>query len=208
MFRMLLIVVAVLLAAAAGALVYAQLSDSQTASGTVSVTTTSPQLYLCEPPPGFASMCGDDDSGPDEVVFEGPENLARGQRATYYLLLKNVGTDRITVTSASLSISETSDPGSDCLDSALVPATNDAGLAGPTAGDPAGIFRYVDTQGDDVRTGQAPAFPGYGNSSQADSIVIDPNYADIVQLTVGLSSNGTVNCDGNEWNVAWNFEVG
>ena len=62
-WRISLIAAGVIAVGTLGALIYAQLSDTQTASGAVNVTSTSPDLYICEPDGTAGPDCGADDSG-------------------------------------------------------------------------------------------------------------------------------------------------
>ncbi len=87
--------VAVLVVALAGAvsagIVLAQLGDTQTASGTINATTTSADLYICEPDSTPGPACGSDDSGADETVFETLEDIRPGDRVEWAVRLQNVG---------------------------------------------------------------------------------------------------------------------
>src|SRR3990172_6311797 len=122
MGRRLIIAAASLLAAVAlGAAVWAQLSGTQTASGTVTVSSTSASLYICEPNSTPGPDCGSDDNVADEAVFETLENIRPGQTAQWDIRLKNVGTESFLVTGLTLNIAEASDPGGDCPDNALQP---------------------------------------------------------------------------------------
>lgn len=108
------VVVAVL--ATAGLMVSVVLgawTGTQTASGTLNATTASPDLYLCEPEDTGVG-CGPDDSGPDEIIFEGLEDLLPSSFTSSNLRLRNIGTNPLDVLSAVPVVTEVADPGSDC----------------------------------------------------------------------------------------------
>lgn len=108
------VVVAVL--AAAGLTVSVVLgvwTGAQTASGTVNATTDSPDLHLCEPEETGIG-CGPDDSGADEIFFEGLEDLLPSSFTSSNLRLRNNGTTPLDVLSAEAVVTETADPGNDC----------------------------------------------------------------------------------------------
>lgn len=200
--------IAVVAAAAIGAVVFAQLSDTQTASGEVNVTTTSPDLYICEPDPYQVHTCGPDDSGADETVFESLENVARGERVGYPIRLRNTGTNALTVTAAVLGVAETADPGADCPNGALVAGRNNSNQISPNTNS-AGAFRQADPGNDDPPPGSGiPAFAPYFTGAPDLAIFIEPNQAEDVLLYLQLSGDSTENCDGNVWNVSWQFDVG
>jgi len=212
MIRLLLIAVAVFVAAGAGALVYAQLSDSQTASGTVNVTTTSDDLYICEPGAAPGPACGPDDSADDETIFETVEDLRPGDTSQWDIRLKNIGPVMWRITGVALSIVETADPGADCPSNALQAARhptnsepspsgvfilgkagndlNDNDLSGP--GDPIGFLRWFNPGGA-TRYAQVKVAPG--------------DYEDMRFRLQLLSVPGVENCDGNQWTASWNFTV-
>ena len=108
------VIVAVL--AAAGLTVSVVLgvwTATQTASGTVNATTASPDLYLCEPEETGVG-CGPDDSGADEIFFEGLEDLLPSSFTSSNLRLRNIGATPLDVLSAEAVVTEIADPGEDC----------------------------------------------------------------------------------------------
>ncbi len=88
-------------------------TGTQTASGTVNATTASPDLYLCEPE-SEGIGCGPDDSGADEIIFEGLEDLLPSSFTSASLRLRNIGANPLDVLSAEPVVAETADPGADC----------------------------------------------------------------------------------------------
>jgi len=88
-------------------------TGTRTASGTVNATTDSPDLHLCEPEETGIG-CGPDDSGPDEIIFEGLEDLLPSSMASSSLRLRNKGTNPMDVLSAVPEVTEAADPGKDC----------------------------------------------------------------------------------------------
>jgi hypothetical protein len=88
-------------------------TGTQTASGTVNATTASPDLYLCEPD-SEGIGCGPDDSGADEIIFEGLEDLLPSSFTSASLRLRNIGANPLDVLSAEPVVAETADPGADC----------------------------------------------------------------------------------------------
>ncbi len=88
-------------------------TGTQTASGTVNTTSVSPDLYLCEPE-SEGIGCGTDDSGPDEIIFEGLEDLLPASFASSNVRLRNIGVSPLDVLSAEVVVTEAADPGADC----------------------------------------------------------------------------------------------
>ena len=95
------------------AVVFAQFTGTQTSSGTVNSTSASPDLYLCEPE-ATGVGCGPDDSGADEIIFEGLEDLLPSSAAVSTLRLRNDGTNSQDVLSAVPVVTEVDDPSNDC----------------------------------------------------------------------------------------------
>ena len=99
----------------AGGIVMALWTGSQTASGSVNAASSSVDLYICEPNADPAnSGCGPDDSGADETIFEGTEDLLPGNWVWAPVRLRNVGSTPLDILSTALSMTEVSDPGGDC----------------------------------------------------------------------------------------------
>lgn len=193
------------------AVVLAQLGDTQTASGTVNVSTTSADLYICEPDSTTGPECGSDDSGADEAVFETLEDIRPAQTREWDVRLKNVGTEDWLVSAVTVTIVETIDPGADCADDALqaVEYTNYP-LEGSTPGvvvlgkngDP-----FNDNPDPDLPEVEGfPFFATYWLMSTTTIKVAPGDYED-VRLQLQLAGAGTENCDGNQWNVSWQFTV-
>ncbi len=208
--------------ALAAAVVYAQLGDSQTATGTLNVTTTSANLYICEPNNMAGPDCGSDDSLADEAVFETLEDMAPGDLAQWDLCLKNVGTRDWWVTGVTLNIVETVDPGpaptGDCPDKALRGERFDDKFGGFTVlgklvttatGDP--IYNEFN---DNVSEGGAPpGVPAFIRDSLFPSdkpkmhIRVASGDHEDVRLRLQLDGGGTENCDANQWEASWQFTV-
>jgi len=130
------VVVAIAVGVLAG-VVYAQLGDTQTASGSVNVATSaSADLYICEPGDIPGPECGEDDSGEDEAIFESVENMLPGDQVQWDIRLKNTGTEDWIISDARVTVVETVDPGNDCRNNALGTGrtTNGSSNAGTTDG--------------------------------------------------------------------------
>ena len=194
---------ALLIAAVAGAVtagvVLAQLGDTQTASGSINATTTSADLYICEPDSTPGPACGSDDSGADETVFEALENLLPGDVVEYDVRLQNIGTTVWALSEILVGISEVADSGDDCPNSVLTIGQGRAGIGVlGKAGDP---------QNDNP--GGLVGFLGYnevGGGAQRVIKVVAGDYEDI-RLQLQMSGNNAEGCDGNEWDVSWDFTV-
>ena len=206
--------------------VFAQLGDSQTATGTLNVTTTSADLYLCDPNNVAGPACGSDDSLADETVFETLEDMLPGDLAQWDLRLKNVGTRDWWVTGVSLNILETTDPGpgatGDCPDGALHAERDLHGgltVLGKLiaiaigTGDETGTPLVYDETNDNVFTSAPPGLPAFIQDSrfllQLPNMhvrVASGDHED-VRLRLQLDTAGTENCDANQWEVSWQFTV-
>jgi len=90
-------------------------SGTQTTSGSVNATSSSVDLYICEPNADPANTgCGPDDSDADETIFEGTENLLPGSIVWAPVRLRNVGSSALDITGFDASVEKVSDPGNDC----------------------------------------------------------------------------------------------
>lgn len=205
--RLVLTTASLLVALALAALVYAQLSDTQTASGTVNVSTTSADLYFCEPDSTPGPACGSDDSGADETVFETLEDIRPGEIVGWDIRLQNVGSEDWRVTNVTLNISEAVDPGADCPDDSL------------RSGDPlrattAGVY-ILGKDGNPFNDNpfQLPGLSQFGwieggsPRTGTQNIKVAAGDFEDVRLLLHLIGSGTENCDGNEWSVSWEFSV-
>ncbi len=200
-WRLLALALGGVAALAIAALVYAQLGDTQEAGGSVNATSTSADLYICQPDATPGPACGSDDNGADELVFETLEDIRPGEVVEWGLRLKNVGSDDWTVTGVTLTVTETADPNNDCPDDALRAGSD------PTMGTPSpeGVFA-VSTNNNIAGTG-APEFALLESTDPARNIrVLAGGYED-VRLMLVLYPVGTDSCDGNEWDVSWEFTV-
>jgi hypothetical protein len=196
------------LGVAAGAgVAFAALSNTENASGTVNVTSTSADLYICETGQVAGPACGSDDSDGAENIFESIEDLRPGETVTYDIRLKNVGTEPFLVSDASLSISEGADPGNDC------PASPSP-LYGSGPND-----NYYNTWGvsilgkagdaDNDNTGEYPnGIPEFQletrSYTQLPIHIAAGDYED-VRLRLTMAVEGVGACDSNTWNVSWSF---
>ncbi|OGO47045.1 MAG: hypothetical protein A2W34_07515 [Chloroflexi bacterium RBG_16_64_32] len=88
-------------------------TGTHTASGTVNTISDSPDLYLCEPESEGVG-CGPDDSGADEIIFEGLENLLPVSYTSSNVRLRNIGATALDVLSVEPVLTEVADPGADC----------------------------------------------------------------------------------------------
>ncbi len=191
-----------------GGVVFAQLGDTQTASGTVNVTTSaSADLYICEPDSTPGPDCGSDDSGGDESVFETFEDMLPGDVVKWDIRFKNVGTEHLLVTKGGQwepeTVVETLDPGNDCPDGAL---------RGPFPTSVTVLGKNGDEVNDNIRDSlsgvtvflRESLFPS--QSSRVHIKIAPGDYEDL-RLRLELGAAGTEHCDGNEWNVSWDFTV-
>ena len=230
-FGPMLLLVAV--AGAAAVVVYAQLTDTQTASGTITVSSTAADLYICEPNATPGPDCGSDDSDADEAVFETIEDLRPGQAIEWDIRIKNLGSADFLVTGVTLAITETADPGGDCPDGALQDARHPTSpFESPYSfwgGQGAGVF-VLGKNGDDLNDNASnvagvPQFVRWFNPQGYPQFVnirvASGDYEDLrlrLELPIVVPAPtpaptpsptpaGTGGCDGNEWSVSWVFEV-
>ena len=221
-WRLILIASILLVAGTIAGIVFAQLGDTHMATGSINVTTISSDLYICEPDSTPGPDCGSDDSGGDEAVFEALENMRPGDLAQWDLRLKNVGTADWWLTGVTLNIVETVDP----IPPGLTAASGDCpdrALAGERFGDRYGGISILGTStgdgydeiNDNVSEDRAPpGVPLFIRNSQFNLgewdtyhiKVASGDYED-VRLRLQLAAGGTKNCDGNQWDVSWQFTV-
>ena len=218
MRRKLVFIAVILLAAGTlASVVFAQLGDSRTATGSLNVSTTSADLYLCEPNNVVGPTCGSDDSLADEAVFETLEDLLPGDRAQWDLRLKNVGTRDWWVTGVTLNILETDDPISaatgDCPSGALrgeffggLTVLGKGLQVIPGTGDTGDTILYDEVN--DNFQGPPPGVPRFRGKiyGELPIRVASGDYED-VRLRLQLDYVGTEYCDANQWEAAWQFTV-
>jgi hypothetical protein len=210
-WRLLAVAASVVAIAALSAVAFAQLGDTQTASGTINVSTTSADLYICEPDSTLGPDCGSDDSGADETVFETLEDMLPADRAQWDIRLKNVGTEDWIVTAGGqfdpVTVVETLDPGDDCPDGVL-------GEPFPTSVTVLG--KDGDELNDNILVDSPQHVPGaaifvreslFPSQSNRVQIKVAPGDYEDLRLRLELDTAGTENCGGNEWNVSWEFVV-
>lgn len=204
-WRPVLIILTVVLAGLTTAVAVASLTTSQSTTGSINATSESVDLYLCETPQTTGPECGDDDSGADETIFEGLENLRPASVTSQRLRLKNVGTSDLTIVSAGLLVTEVADPGIPCDPGVLYP------LEPPplTTAVVPGVTILTDNLGDDVSgMPNTQSFARTSNSGFAYNLKIGAGSYEDVLLSFALSGQGSQDCDGNEWNVSWTFTAG
>ncbi len=185
-------------------IVLAQWTDTQNTTGAVNVTTESAELYICET--GGAD-CAVDDSGADEIIFEGVEDLYPGSTATYDFRLRNIGTLSWDVTSVTHGFTETSDPGTDCNDEPTVYFTvidcNGNHFYGcTTSANPPPLPRFrKDDLGGCGCTIVPTAEYWQGN------VHVEPGENEDMRAYVTLPSNAAVECQDNVWDLSVDWEV-
>jgi len=167
----------------------AQLTDTQTASGTINATSTSPDLYICEPGSTPGPDCGSDDSGADEMVFESQENIWPGETKQWDIRLKNVGTAPWLITNETKAVVNLS--GSDCGGTLAQYPTTILGKAGDEAND---------------NVGGGATFRGE-TSFQNFTVKVAPGDYEDLRLRVWFPPSVPGQCAGNQWSVTWTFEV-
>ena len=201
-------IVVVLAAVAAGAILYVAMAaffSTQSTTGQISVTSSSPSLYICETTNG--ETCSDDDSGADEIIFEGLEDLAPGNPVFQDILLKNVGSSPWVVMSGTqFSFTEVQDPGADCdhgAPSYRLYVITDPGGDNPTSAE-AGLGS---------NQGLTGFMQGY-NPSEATplrQVRVGPGMYDAVRIKVFFWPGGMAGvaaCEGNVWDMTIVWQVG
>jgi hypothetical protein len=162
-------------------------TDTQSSSGTVTISSNTPDmLYICEPTGPGSEPCPGDDSGPDEMIFELDESLLPGgPEAEWRIRLRNISDLQWDVSDWAVVFTETADPGNDCdttprLAVTTVTADDDHAVSFPptfSADDASGIYR----------------------------IHVEPNGEDDMRLVVWIPGSFPGECRGNAWdlNIAW-----
>ena len=185
-------------------------TGTQTASGTVNATTASPDLYLCEPE-SEGIGCGPDDSGPDEIIFEGLENLLPASFTSSNLRLRNIGANPLDVLSAEAVVTEAADPGADCDETPDVvirvlgkvpyftgywePVNDNHGVAFANATGVQPFARALDDP-------RYASYPGYGVAVH----IAAGDYEDFV-VDVMLLATIPDACEENVWNITITWQV-
>jgi hypothetical protein len=204
------VAVAVAVLAAAGLTVSVVLgawTGTQTASGTVNATTASPDLYLCEPEETGVG-CGPDDSGPDEIIFEGLEDLLPSSFAMSSLRLRNTGSEPMDVLTAVAEVTEAADPGNDCD---LTPEV----VIGVWGKVPHGWAEQFNDNHDPwsplaeglqifPRGLEDPTYHGWGFEL---AVHIEPEDYEDFLVHVMLPATAPDACEDNVWDIAINWEV-
>jgi len=200
-WRSILLLGALLGAGAGAATVVAQLTDTQNRSGQVNVSSTaSVDLYICEPGTTVGPDCGADDSGADELWFEGLEDAGPGDIVQQDLRLRNVGPDGWTVLDyPTVTTTEESDPNADCSATPNFELVRILGKAGNEVND-------NPQWGDPHYLSGAPTFLFESGGSSRQIYVASSDYEDI-RVRVSLPGNLT-GCEGNVWHISADWVVG
>ncbi len=196
-WRIMLFTGVVIAAAAISVVVYAQLTDTRSASGSLSAATSaSVDLYICEPDSTVGPACGSDDSGADETIFETLEDLTPGDLVSWDIRLQNVGADEWTILLADGQIAETVDPGSDCD---TLPRFEGLTVLGKDG----------DGLNDNRLSGEfIPGAPNFTNVGTG-NIQIRVAAGDYEDLRINvLFPAPATGCDGNEWSIDLDLTVG
>ncbi len=178
-------------------------TDTQTSSGSINATTESAELYICEP---GGVDCEVDDSGADEAIFEGVEDLYPGATASYSLRLRNVGTLPWDATGIAPAFVETSDPGDDCDIQPTVRlkmvSKNDNHITNPVGG--CGSNPDYDPGLPQLITESTECVDGYGIPRYycCGTIHVAPSGNEDVHMYVTLSSSAPVACKDNVWDLS------
>jgi len=107
-------------AVGAGLAIATPWTDTRALSGQVSVASPLPDLlYICEPTGPDPEPCPGDDSGADEIIFEGLEDITPGRTLSYDIRLRNISDQSGSnvnwdISALSIQITEVVDPGNDC----------------------------------------------------------------------------------------------
>jgi hypothetical protein len=199
-------IVAALTVALAVGIAFGVWTASRTASGSVNATNLAPpNLYLCEPDGG---TCGDDDSGADEVIFEGLEDLTPSSFAEDSLRLRNTGSQDLDILKVTTSVTLGADPGGGCTTTPMI-------RIGVLSLDFPPIFGA--DSGDDHAPGFAYSVglqtfpravndPRYDSSYQSQAVHIAPGEAEdmLVQMILPATSSG---CEDSDWNLSISWEA-
>jgi len=195
------------LAALATGIVLAFFTASQQASGEISVAESSDvSLYICEPTgPGTADpLCPGDDSGADEIIFEGTEKARPGETFQWDIRLRNKGTFAWDVTA--VGITATSSSPTACEIGKSIKAINFSilGKAGDSANDNHLAPSYSgsmphDSSAEIVREGLSPADKAV--------IHVEPGDYEDVRLRVVFTPGMDNNCLGVTFTITYRFDI-
>lgn len=225
----------VLTAAAAGlvtAVAIAIIFDQQSTSGVVNLASVgeAETLYICDAQ-GFPSTtlqpvplptpiaqtihCVSDDTGADEMIFEGDEDLIAGAEKTWDIILWNTSDfpwdipdfdfDYPTLGKlVDVQITEVSDPGPDCTALPTVDAI--IGQAGARVLANGGTSTSDDDQ---PTSGALTPSQGYFSPSVGTDRIphVRPGEAEILRLRASVDLAVGNECVGNEWSISISWSV-
>jgi len=177
-------------------------TDTRALEGQVSVASPLPELlYICEPTGPDPEPCPGDDSGADEIIFEGLEDITPGRTVSYDIRLRNISDQSGSnvdwdISALSIDITEVVDPGDDCD-------------AVPT------IWLEVTSENDNHYTGDAPPIPGspsfgpalcsggFMGQYHSDCVVhVAPGEHEDMVAFAELPLDTPMACEGNVWDIS------
>lgn len=173
--------------------------DTQTASGNVTVSSTTPDiLYICEPTgSGGSPPCVGDDSAGDEIIFEALDEalLPGGLPVEWNILLWNPNLEVVVdIIGIEPTFTETLDPGNDCAD------------------EPSLLIRTVTYDDDhDLGFGTAILPQVYADDYPTRRYVVhlSQESTDEMRIQVSLGGDFPGECQDNAWDlaIAWTAEI-
>lgn len=169
-------------------------TDTQTSSGQVNVVSAYPELlYICEPAGPDPEPCPGDDSGADEIIFEGLEDLIPGHTASYDVRLRNISDEGDAnvdwdISALSIDITEVVDPGDDCD---TVPT---AWLEVTSAND--------NHDSADPPIPGSPIFWGAQCGSHLCIVHVAPGEHEDMRALAELPLDTPTECEGNAWDIS------
>lgn len=182
-------------AVGAGLAIASPWTDTRTLSSEVNVASPYPDLlYICEPTGPDPDPCPGDDSGADEIIFEGLEDITPGRTLSYDIRLRNISDQSEAnvdwdISAVSIQITEVVDPGDDCD-------------AVPT------VWLEITSANDNHHAGSTPPIPGspsFGPSLcqlyECFVHVAPGEHEDMLALAE-LPLDTPMECEGNAWDIS------
>jgi hypothetical protein len=200
--RKLLLAIVFSVAVVGGVRAASEWADSQNASGEISVTSGSADLYVCEPTGSSGDpICLGDDSGADEIIFEDDEDMAPGSLKAWDVRLVNRGDLVWDVYDVLFSITEEIDENEDCNSLPVTLGFPDAppGFPPLTALEP-----YTD---DHQTTGGGEFGPPFRFLPGRTTVHVAPGEYQDVRIEVIMPADLPIACRGNAWNISFTFVV-
>lgn len=179
-------------------------ADSQNTFGEIQVTSGSADLYVCEPTGTSGDpICPGDDSGADEIIFEGDEDMVPFSVRNWDLRLVNNGDLAWDVHEIIFTLNEVADPNSDCD---VLPTGQQTGFFDAPPGFPTLIALAPDAD-DHTSAGGGRYTPPFEFMPNNTRVHVAPGDYEDIRIASAMPGSLPTSCRGNVWSMSFSLVV-